>query len=84
MAIFKIGFSIFVPENFGFSYLGPVSLRSEQQLISNNPKKLCMLHLSPLHQIDQGFDHKGVEIFKIVLHAVLGFDPIFLRLCGFG
>ena len=32
LAIFKIGFSVFVPENFGFSYLGPVSLRSERQL----------------------------------------------------
>ena len=32
LAIFKIGFSVFVPENFGFYYLGPVSLRSERKI----------------------------------------------------
>ena len=31
-AIFKIGFSVFVPETFGFYYLGTVSLRSERKI----------------------------------------------------
>ena len=71
-------FPIWVP------FLCDLSSNYASPLISNSPKKLCMLHLSPLYQIDQGFDHKDVEIFKTVLHAVFGFDPIFLRLCGFG
>ena len=66
-------FPIWVP------FVCDLSVNYASPMISNSPKNLCMLHLSPLHQIDQGFDHKDVEIFKTVLHAVFGFDPIFLR-----
>ena len=69
---FSVWFSLFVKNTIGTSdsvcERVPVSLRSEQQFCASTDleqlRNLCMLHLSPMFGIDQGFVNWDVKIYR--------------------